>query len=111
LLKKQGCRPRRMITDKLGSYAAARRQVMPEVEHRSHKGLNNRAENSHLPFRRRERLMQGFRSPRYLQRFVSVFSAVRNLFVPSRSHRLASATHLHCLNAMAEWKSAANIAA
>jgi putative transposase len=47
LLKKQGCPPRRMITDKLGSYAAARRQVMPAIEHRSHKGLNNRAENSH----------------------------------------------------------------
>ncbi len=39
LLRKQGCPPRRMITDKLGSYAAARRQVMPDVEHRSHKGL------------------------------------------------------------------------
>jgi putative transposase len=111
LLKKQGCPPRRMITDKLGSYAAAQSQIMPDVEHRSHKGLNNRAENSHLPFRRRERVMQGFRSPRYLQRFVSVFSAVRNLFVPSRSSRSASATHLHRLNAMAEWKVAANVAA
>jgi putative transposase len=111
LLKKQGGPPRRMITDKLGSYAAARRQIMPEVEHRSHKGINNRAENSHLPFRQRERLMQGFRSPRYLQRFVSVFSAVRNLFVPPRSRRSAAATHLHRLNAMAEWETAANIAA
>jgi putative transposase len=46
LLKKQGGPPRRMITDKRGSYAAARRQIMPAVEHRSHKGLNNRAENS-----------------------------------------------------------------
>jgi putative transposase len=111
LLRKQGCPPRRMITDKLGSYAAARRQVMPDVEHRSHKGLNNRAENSHLPFRRRERVMQGFQSPRYLQRFVSAFSAVRNLFVPSHSGRSASATHLHRLNAMSEWKVAANVAA
>jgi putative transposase len=111
LLRKQDCPPRRMITDKLGSYAAAQRQIMPDVEHRSHKGLNNRAENSHLPFRRRERLMQGFRSPRYLQRFVSVFSAVRNLFVPSRSGRSASATRLHRLTAIAEWKSAASIAA
>jgi putative transposase len=111
LLRKQGGPPRRMITNKLGSYAAAQRQVMPEVEHRSHKGLNNRAENSHLPFRRRERVMQGFQAPRYLQRFVSVFSAVHNLFVPSHSHRFASATHLHRLTAMAEWKSAANIAA
>jgi putative transposase len=43
LLRKHGCPSRRMITDKLGSYAAARRQVMPDVEHRSHNGLNNRA--------------------------------------------------------------------
>jgi putative transposase len=93
--------------DKLGSYAAARRQIMPAVEHRSHKGLNNRAENSHLPLRRRERAMQGFRSPGGLQRFTSVFSAVRNLFVPPRSRRSALATHLHRLAAMAEWKSAA----
>jgi putative transposase len=100
-----------MITDKPGSYAAARRQAMPDVEHRSHKGLNNRAENSHLPFRRRERAMQGFRAPRYLQRLVSVFSTVRNLFVPPRSHRSASTTHLHRLNAMAEWKTATGVAA
>ena len=45
LLKKQGYTPKRMITDKLGSYAAAKRLVTPKVEHRSHKGLNNRAEN------------------------------------------------------------------
>jgi putative transposase len=111
LMKQQGGPPRRMITDKLGSYAAARRQIMPAVEHRSHKSLNNRAENSHLPLRKRERAMQGFRSPRGLQRFVSVFSAVRNLFVPPRSSRSAPATRLHRLTAMAEWKSAANIAA
>jgi putative transposase len=111
LLRKQGCPPRRMITDKLGSYAAAQSQIMPDVEHRSHKGFNDRAENSHLPFRRREPVIQGFRSPRHLQRFVSVFSAVANLFVPSHSGRSAAATHLHRLNAMAEWKVAANIAA
>jgi putative transposase len=111
LLRKQGCPPRRLITDKFGSYAAARSQIMPEVEHRSHKGVNNRAENSHLPFRRRERGMQGFRSPKYLQRFVSVFSAIRNLFVPPRSHRFAAAIHLHRLNAMVEWKSVASVAA
>jgi putative transposase len=111
LLKQQGCPPRRMITDKLASYAAAHRQIMPRTEHRSHKGLNNRAENSHLPLRRRERAMQGCRSPGGLQRFSSVFSAVRNLFVPPRSHRSALATHLHRLNAMAAWKSAACVAA
>jgi putative transposase len=101
LLTKQGCPPRRLITDKLGSYAAARRKTMPAVDHRPHKGLNNRAENSHLPLRRRERVMQGFRPPGGLQRFVNVFSAVCNLFVPPRSHRSALATHLHRLNAIA----------
>jgi len=99
-----------MITDKLGSYAAARRQIMPAVEHRSHKGLNNRAENSHLPLRRREHAMQGFRSTGGLHRFVNVFSAVRKLFVPPRSCRSALATRLHCLHATAEWKSAAGLA-
>jgi len=78
LLKKQGMPPKRMITDKLRSYGAATRQVMPNVEHRSHKGLNNRAENSHLPLRKREQTRQGFRSVGSLQDFVSIFSAVRN---------------------------------
>jgi len=111
LLTKQGCAPRCMITDKLGSYAAARRQILPTIEHRSHKGLNNRAENSHLPLRRRERAMQGFRSPGGLQRFVTVFSAVRNHFVPPRPRRSALATHVHRLNAMAQWKAVARIGA
>ncbi|MGO6891863.1 DDE-type integrase/transposase/recombinase, partial [Rhizobium johnstonii] len=57
LLKKQGLTPKRIITDKLRSYSAAKRDVMPAVEHRSHKGLNNRAENSHVPLRKRERVM------------------------------------------------------
>ena len=111
LLKKQGCPPRRMITDKLGSYAAARRQIMPAIEHRAHKGLNNRAENSHLPFPKRERAMQGFRSPGGLQRFLAIFSAVRNLFVPPQSRRSALATHLHRLGAMAHWKAVAGLTA
>jgi len=106
LLRKQGCPPKRMITDKLGSYGAAQRKIMPKVEHRQHKGLNNRVENFHVPIRKRERAMQGFRSWSGLQRFVETFSAVRNLFVPPRSHRSALATHLHRLAAMAEWKSA-----
>jgi putative transposase len=111
LLKKQSRPPRRIITDELGSYAAARRQIIPRTEHRSHKDLNNRAENSHLPLRRREHAMQGFRSLGGLQTFTSVFSAIRNLFVPPRSCRSALATHLHRLNAMAEWKAAAGLIA
>jgi putative transposase len=103
LLKKQGMAPKRMITDKLRSYGAARRQVMPAVEHRSHMGLNNRAENSHLPLRKRERIKQGFRSQGGLQRFVAIFSALRNLFVPPRSDRSANAIRHHRLDAMAQW--------
>jgi putative transposase len=80
LLKKQGVAPRVMITDKLASYAAAKRAVMPGVEHRQHKGLNNRAENSHQPTRRRERIMKRFKSAGQAQRFLSVHDQVANLF-------------------------------
>ncbi len=80
LLKKQGVTPRVMITDKLASYAAAKRVVMPGVEHRQHKGLNNRAENNHQPTRRRERLMKCFKSAGQAQRFLSVHDQVANLF-------------------------------
>ena len=62
LLKRQMRPPRVMITDKLASYGAAKREVMPGIEHRQHKGLNNRAENSHQPTRRRERQMKQFKS-------------------------------------------------
>jgi putative transposase len=107
LLKKQGVAPKRMITDKLRSYGAARRQVMPNVEHRSHKGLNNRAENSHLPFRKRERMRQGFRSIGGLQHFVLLLSAVRNLFVPAQTNRSAAQIRNHRRQAMDEWKAVA----
>jgi putative transposase len=63
-LKKTRSVPRVVVTDKLRSYGAAHRTRMPSVEHRSHKGLNNRAENSHQPTRQRERAMKDFRSPR-----------------------------------------------
>ena len=107
LLSKQGRPPKRIVTDKPRSYGAAKAAVMPKVEHRQHKGLNNRAENSHVPIRKRERMMQGFRSWSGLQRFVSIFSAVRNHFVPPRSQRSAISNHVHRLKAMAEWKSVA----
>ena len=80
LLKKHGKAPRVMITDKLASYAAAKRVVMPGVEHRQHKGLNNRAENSHQPTRRRERILKRFKSAGQAQRFLSVHDQVGKLF-------------------------------
>jgi putative transposase len=96
LLKKQGVTPRVMITDKLTSYAAAKRVVMPGVEHRQHKGLNNRAENSHQPTRRRERIMKRFKSAGQAQRFLSIHDQVANLFrrlanTNSADHRKARA--------------------
>jgi putative transposase len=84
---------------------------MPKVEHRAHKGLNNRVENSHLPLRKRELIMQGFRSVGGLQRFTSTFSTFRNLFVPHHSHRSALATHVQRLQAMAACKAATGVLA
>ena len=76
--------PRVIITDKLGSYAAAKAEVMPTVEHRQRKSLNNRAENSHQPTRERERRMRGFKSPGHAQRFLSVFGIIASFFRPGR---------------------------
>jgi len=87
LLKKQMRPPRVLITDKLASYNAAKREIMPGVEHRQHKGLNNRAENSHQPTRRRERQMKRFKSPGHVQRFLSAHDGINNL-IPLRRHRL-----------------------
>ncbi|MFJ6687056.1 transposase [Streptomyces werraensis] len=84
LVKKTQAVPRVMVTDKLRSYGAAHREVMPSVEHRSHKGLNNRAENSHQPTRQRERAMKGFRSLGAAQRFLSAFSGISPHFRPQR---------------------------
>jgi Transposase and inactivated derivatives len=77
-----------MITDKLKSYGAARKDMGLGIEHRQHKGLNNRAENSHLPTRRRERIMKRFKSPRQVQKFLSIHDQVANLFhFPATSSR------------------------
>ncbi len=81
-----------MITDKLGSYAAARREMKLQVEHRQHKGLNNRAENSHQPTRRRERIMKRFKSRRQALGFLSTHDQVANLFhIPYSEHTTANA--------------------
>jgi putative transposase len=86
LLKRQGRAPRVMVTDKLASYPAAKKELIPGVEHRRHKGLNNRAENSHQPTRRRERQMKRFKSPGQAQRFLSAHDQINNLFPLCREH-------------------------
>ncbi|MDP8928712.1 MAG: IS6 family transposase [Actinomycetota bacterium] len=90
LMKKQRRVPRVMVTDKLRSYGVAHRELMPSVEHRSHKGLNNRAENSHQPTRQRERAMKGFRSPGAAQKFLAAFSQISPHFRPRRHLMAAS---------------------
>jgi putative transposase len=104
LLRGQGTTPRVMVTDKLRSYSAAKAELMPGVEHRSHKGLNNRAENSHLPVRRRERRMMRFKSARQCQRFVSTHGPIANLFLLHRKH-LTAADHRNLRShAIATWR-------
>ena len=80
LLKKQGYAPRVLVTDKLRSYAWAKRELGLSARHEQGLRQNNRAENSHQAVRRRERKMQGFKSPASAQRFLSVQSAVHNTF-------------------------------
>ena len=81
--------PRVIVTDKLKSYAAAKREILPGVEHRQHRYLNNRAENSHQPTRQRERRMQRFRSPGHAQRFLSAYRPIAQHFRPRR-HRFSA---------------------
>src|ERR687886_1017197 len=81
--------PRVLITDKLASYEAAKREVLPSVEHRQHKRLNNRAENSHQPTRERERRMRRFKSPGHAQRFLAAYGPLAAHFRPRR-HRLTA---------------------
>src|SRR4028119_1555498 len=85
----KGCTyvPRVLISDKLASYGAAKREVLSSVEHRQSRYLNNRAENSHQPTRQRERMLQRFKSPGQAQRFLSAFGPIRDHFCPRR-HRL-----------------------
>ena len=84
--------PRAIITDRLGSYAAAKKELLPSVEHCQERWLNNRAENSHESTRERERRMRGFKSPGHAQRFLSVFGVIASFFRPGR-HLLAAVNY------------------
>ncbi len=101
--------PRVVITDKLASYPPALRRVLPGVEHRRHKGLNNRAENSHRPVRKRERVLQRFKSPGHAQHFLEPFSAVCYHFRPRR--HLLSADQYRQLRTerFEQWREAARL--
>jgi putative transposase len=92
LLRRQGFVPTVIVTDKLRSYSAALREIGFSGLHEQGLRANNRAENSHQPLRRRERKMQGFKSTKSAQRFVSVHAAVYNTFNVQR-HLISRPTH------------------
>ena len=89
--------PRVIVTDKLKSCGVAKRAMLTAVEHRQSRYLNNRAENSHRPTRRRERQMQRFKSSRQAQQFLSAHAFIHGHFHPcrhlmkARDYRLARA--------------------
>ena len=106
LLKNQEIGPRRLVTDKLRSYAAAQRTIMPSVVHDTGRYKNNRAEVSHQPTRQRERQMRRFKSSAQAQRFLSVHGITQNLFRVGR-HLLRAANHrLLRARAFLDWNAA-----
>ncbi|PZG92188.1 IS6 family transposase [Streptomyces sp. NTH33] len=110
LMQKTRAVPRVIVTDKLRSYGAAHREVMPCVEHRSHKGLNNRAENSHQPTRQRERAMKGFRSVGGAQRFLAAFSGISLHFRPRRHLMTATDYRTEMTTRFAIWDQVTGVA-
>jgi len=110
LLKKSGIAPRTIVTDKLRSYAAAFRDLGLAARHHQARWKNNRIEGSHVYIRRRERRMQGFRSPGAAQRFLSLHAATYNVF-NTRRQLVAAAEHRDRRDqAVATWRAAAGIA-
>jgi putative transposase len=96
--------PRVIITDKLKSYEATKREVLPNVEHRQHRYLNIRAENSHQPTRQRERRMQRFKSPGHAQRFLSAYGPIAQHFRLHRHRFTAPAYHQELRERFQIWR-------
>ena len=109
-LKKQGFRPKLLVTDKLRSYASAFRQLRLSCPHEQGIRRNNRAENSHQPVRRRERKVQRFKSPRSAQRFLSMHAAVYSTFNLQRHLVARSTLRKFRTDAAAQWESAVTAA-
>jgi putative transposase len=102
-MKRHG-RPHIFVTDKLRSYGAAMKVIGNVDKQETGRWLNNRAENSHLPFRRRERAMLRFRRMRSLQKFASVHASIYNLFNSEGSLHPRSNFKLNRAAALAEWR-------
>ena len=102
--------PRVIITDKLRSYAAAKRGILPGVEHRQSRYLNNRIEVSHQTTRRRERHMQRFKSVRHAQRFLSTYGRIHNHF-QLRRHLMTADQHRAARDtALRTWREVTGVA-
>ena len=102
-MKRYG-RPEVIVTDRLRSYRAAMREIGNEARQVTGRWLNNRAENSHQPFRRRERAMAKFRSPATLQKFAAVHASVHNHFNQERHLYSRKNFKLNRSAALAEWR-------
>lgn len=99
--------PRVIVTDKLRSYGAALRKLALEVDHRAHKGINNRIEGSHRPTRKREKIQGRFKSARQAQRFLAAHDETANLFRPRRHKMTASAYRQKRAAAFHQWNECA----
>jgi len=104
LLKGLRYAPRRIVTDKLRSYGAAHKEVLPDVIHDNDKWQNNRAENSHQPTRQQERQMRRFKSPGQAQRFLSAHGPINNLFRCGRHLMRAAHYRLFRDRAFDQWR-------
>mgnify|MGYP000380304977 FL=1 len=102
-MKRHGL-PHILVTDKLRSYGAAMKDIGNADKQETGRWKNNRVENSHLPFRRRERAMQRFRSMRSLQKFVSVHASVHNHFNQERHLYSRDNFKLNRAAALDEWR-------
>ena len=102
-MKRYG-RPEAIVTDKLRSYHAAMKVIGNAERQETGRWLNNRAENSHQPFRRRERAMAKFRSAKSLQKFASIHASVHNLFNQERHLYNRKNFKLNRSAALAEWR-------
>jgi putative transposase len=96
--------PEVLVTDKLRSYGAAMKVIGNVERQETGRWLNNRAENSHQPFRRRERAMLRFRRTRTLQKFASVHASVHNHFNQERALYSRQNFKLNRAAALAEWR-------
>ena len=109
LLKKHKSEPREIVTDKLGGYGVAHRELIPETIHNMEKYANNRAALSHQPTRVRERDMRKFKSMRQAKRLLNAHAAVYNLFNLGR-HLVSAETYRYSrLRSFASWKNAAMV--